>query len=96
LPESAKSLFRLALLKLKAAPLGVQRIEASAQSGRIIFNAEPQVDPQAVIRLVQNQPQTYQLDGGDKLRFTMDMPDREARIRAVGGLLESLKTRAAA
>jgi transcription-repair coupling factor (superfamily II helicase) len=96
LPEPAKSLFRLALLKLKAAPLGVQRIEAGAQSGRIIFNAEPQIDPQAVIRLVQNQPRTYQLDGADKLRFNMDMPDREARIRAVGGLLERLGTRAAA
>ena len=96
LPPAAKSLFRIAELKLRAAPLGVRKIEAGPKGGRIHFASDTPVDPLAVIRLIQQQPKTYKLDGQDRLRFSMDLEDREQRMKAVEGLLAHLGEAAAA
>ncbi|HEV2110151.1 MAG TPA: transcription-repair coupling factor [Gammaproteobacteria bacterium] len=95
LPPAAKNLFRVAELKLKAAPLGVRKIEAGPAGGRIQFGTETPVEPMSVIRLIQQQPKTYKLDGQDRLRFTMDLEDREQRIAAVDSLLTQLGKAAA-
>ncbi|MDE2273611.1 MAG: transcription-repair coupling factor, partial [Gammaproteobacteria bacterium] len=63
LPLPTKTLFRIAELKLRAAPLGVRKIEAGPKGGRLLFNDRPNVDPDTVIRLIQQQPQHYKLDG---------------------------------
>ncbi len=94
LPTQAKNLFRIAELKLKAAPLGIRKIEAGPASGRIQFGSDTPVEPMTVIRLIQQQPKTYKLDGQDRLRFTLDMQDRDQRIDAVATLLERLAKRA--
>ena len=96
LPPQAKNLFRIAELKLKASPLGVRKIEAGPQGGRIHFNPDTPVEPMRVIKLIQQQPKTYKLDGQDRLRFSMDLEDREQRIAAVDKLLASLSQAAAA
>ncbi|MDE2461754.1 MAG: transcription-repair coupling factor, partial [Gammaproteobacteria bacterium] len=96
LPAPAKMLFRIAELKLKAAPLGVRKIEAGPKGGRLLFNATPNVDPTTVIRLIQQQPQHYKLDGSNRLRFLMDLDDQERRINSVQVLLEALARKAAA
>ncbi|MGE5625794.1 MAG: transcription-repair coupling factor [Bacillota bacterium] len=90
LPPPAKSLFRIAEMKLKASPLGIRKIEAGPKGGRIQFGPDTPVEPMAVIRLIQQQPKTYKLDGQDRLRFSMDLEDREARIAAVDALLAQL------
>ena len=95
LPSAAKNLFRIAELKLKAAPLGVRKIEAGPKGGRIQFASDTPVEPLAIIRLIQQQPKTYKLDGQDRLRFTMDLEDREQRMQAVEGLLVRLGETAA-
>jgi transcription-repair coupling factor (superfamily II helicase) len=43
-----------------------------------------------VIRLVQSQPKIYQLDGADKLRLKLELPDATSRIRTARGLLIAL------
>ncbi len=91
LPEPAKNLFQVTELKLKARPLGIRKVEAGPLGGRIIFNAEPNVDPRTIIHLIQTQPRTYKLDGQDKLRFTLAMPDNAARIKQVGEVLDKLR-----
>jgi len=90
LPPPAKDLFRLAELKLKAAPLGVRKIEAGAMGGRIHFAPDTPVEPRTVIALIQQQPKTYKLDGQDRLRFSLDLDDKERRFRAVDALLQRL------
>jgi transcription-repair coupling factor (superfamily II helicase) len=95
LPPPAKDLFRLAELKLKAAPLGVRKIEAGASGGRIHFTPDTPVEPRTVIALIQQQPKTYKLDGQDRLRFSLDLDDREQRFRAVDALLQRLTVAAA-
>ena len=96
LPEAVKALFRVTELKLRAGPIGVRRIEAGATGGKVLFGPEADVDPLTVIRLIQGQPNTYRLDGQDKLRFMMALPDAEARLTAVEVLLKTLAKRAAA
>jgi len=90
LPDAAKHLFAVTELKLQAQPLGVRKIEAGPQGGRLLFQPEPPVDPLRVIRLIQSKPQEFRLDGGERLRFTADLPTGPDRIAYVGGLLKTL------
>ncbi|MDE2346058.1 MAG: transcription-repair coupling factor, partial [Gammaproteobacteria bacterium] len=96
LPPPSKTLFRIAELKLIAAPLGVRKIEAGPKGGRLLFNDRPVVDPDSVIRLIQQQPKHYKLDGSNRLRFLLDLDDPERRINSVRVLLNTLGHRTAA
>ena len=96
MPPSARLLFDLTRLKLRAAPLGVRKIDAGATGVRIVFHPEPEVDPGSVIRLVQSEPARFRLDGAERLRFSGDFPDAASRVDAVRLLLDSLDVRAAA
>ena len=55
-----------------------------------MFGKEPNVDPRTIIQLIQTQARIYKLDGQDKLRFTVPMPDNAARIDAIGKILARL------
>ena len=96
MPAPARLLFDLARLKLRAAPLGVRKIDAGATGVRVVFHPDPEVDPGSVIRLVQNEPGRFRLDGAERLRFSGDFPDAASRVDAVRLLLDSLDVRAAA
>jgi len=96
LPEPAKNLFRLTEMKLKAQALGIRKLEAGPNGGRIFFEKEPKIDPAVVIRLIQTQPKTYKLDGQDKLRFILELPEREQRFQAAEKLLAMLAIKQAA
>ncbi|WP_101925379.1 MULTISPECIES: transcription-repair coupling factor [Luteimonas] len=90
LPDAAKHLFVIADLKLQATALGVRKIDLGESGGRVQFTEKPNVDPMAVIRLIQGQPKHYRMDGPDKLRITLDLPDAETRIKTARGLLIAL------
>ena len=96
MPPATRLLFDLTRLKLQATPLGVRRIEAGVAGGRIVFHAEPHVDPASVIRLVQSEPGRFRLDNAERLQFAGDFPDAASRVEAVRRLLDSLDIRAAA
>jgi len=83
-------LFQISELKLKAKSLGIKKIEAGAKGGRIEFTREPKINAAALIQLIQQQPQCYKLEGPHRLRFTMDLSDREGRIMEISGLLQKL------
>ena len=90
LPEPTRQLFATAALKLQATPLGIRRLELGPSGGRVAFIARPAVDPMAVIRLIQSQPKIYSMDGPDKLRIRMELPDAASRLRTARGLLTLL------
>ena len=96
LPDSVKNLFRVTSFKLKASPLGIKKMEFGEDGGRIIFNEQPDIDPMAVINLIQKQPNMYKMDGTDKLRIIKSLPDMEARSQTLNSLLELLNGRRAA
>ena len=45
-----------------------------------------------VIRLIQTQPKVYAMDGPDKLRIKLELPDAASRLRTARGLMTLLKT----
>lgn len=90
LPEPTKNLFKIIKLKLRAEALGICKIEAGAKGGRLEFTAKPNVDPGKIIKLIQTKSAIYRLEGPERLRFTMDLADRNTRIKAMDELLESL------
>lgn len=94
LPEPVRHLFAVTELKLMAVPLGVSKIDAGEDSGRLLFGANPDVDPLAIINLVQTRSDRYSLDGPDKLRFRLDMSTPEQRFSTVTGLLQTLSAKA--
>ena len=97
LPPPTKNLFAIAALKLRAHALGIRKLDLAASGGRILFHEKPDVDPATIIRLIQTRPRVYKLDGQDKLRVTLELPEPADRLRAASELLESLamKTKAA-
>jgi transcription-repair coupling factor (superfamily II helicase) len=90
LPEPLKSLFAVTALKLKTQPLGVVRVDLGESGGRIEFSPDTEVDPLAIVNLVQSHPGTYRLDGATMLRINRTMPDFQARITFAGELLDRL------
>jgi transcription-repair coupling factor (superfamily II helicase) len=90
LPAQVKSLFRLARIKLRAAALGIRRVEASAKTGSLWFSGQTPVEPLTLIRLIREEPTRYRLDGQDRLRFSCDMPDDESRFAEVESVLSLL------
>ena len=93
LPEPTRTLFALSGLKLMATPLGIRKLDFGANGGRITFRDKPEVDPMAIIRLIQQQPRVYKLDGQDKLRVTLDLPGASERIRSAQEVLVLLGAR---
>ncbi len=96
LPDAAKTLFRLTELKLKAMPLGIRKADIGPKGGRIEFRDQAGVDPSCIVRLLQSKPKLFRLDGANKLRISMPLPDHGERLVALGDLLDELGTRDAA
>ena len=91
LPDPVKHLFAVAELKLQATPLGIRKLALGPAGGRVQFVEKPDVDPMSIIRMVQGQPKHYQMDGPDKLRVKLDLPDAPTRFNAARGLLTTLR-----
>ncbi len=90
LPDATKRLFKLTELKLKARPLNLKKIEANQNGVRVIFGENPKINPQKLIQLVQTQPQHYQLQGQESLRYSLPLESPELRINAIIKLIETL------
>jgi transcription-repair coupling factor (superfamily II helicase) len=90
LPDQTKCLFAVAQLKLMATPLGIRKLDFGPSGGRITFRDKPDIDPMALIKLIQQQPRVFKMDGQDKLRVIMELPGSSERIRAAQDLLVSL------
>jgi transcription-repair coupling factor (superfamily II helicase) len=90
LPDPTKQLFAVAELKQQATPLGIKKLELGAAGGRVHFNAQPTIDPMSVIRMIQSQPKIYAMEGGDKLKIKLELPDAASRVRTAKALLATL------
>jgi transcription-repair coupling factor (superfamily II helicase) len=90
LPDAAKHMFAIAELKQRATDLGIRKLDLGENGGRVQFTEKPKVDPMAIIKLIQGQPKTYQMDGPDKLRVKLELPDAPSRLNAARGLLTML------
>ncbi|UYB53665.1 transcription-repair coupling factor [Xanthomonas sp. AM6] len=93
LPDPVKHLFAVAELKLQANELGIRKLELGENGGRIVFEAKPRVDPMTIIQMIQKQPKLYAMDGPDKLKLKLPLPEAADRFNAARGLLAALSPR---
>ena len=96
LPEPAKNLFRIAGYKQAARALGLRKIDVGPGGGSVTFERDTRVEPATLIRYVQQNARTHRLEGGTKLRFTLQLEKDAQRFAAVEQLLEELKKPATA
>ncbi|WP_342147188.1 transcription-repair coupling factor [Rickettsiella endosymbiont of Aleochara curtula] len=87
LPQAVKNLFQLSELKLLAQKIGIKKIVSGSQGGRIEFNQNPNISPEAIIQLLQKNPKLYKLEGPTHLRFSFIQPTPEFRIKNLYNLL---------
>jgi transcription-repair coupling factor (superfamily II helicase) len=89
-PPQAQNLLRIARLKLTARALGIRRLDLGPQGGTVVFEERNQVDPAAVIRMLQKAPREYRLEGPLKLRISRLLEKEEARFEFATDLLKRL------
>lgn len=90
LPHQVKHLLLITELKLKAELMGIQKISAGAQQGKLEFSEKPNIDPAILINLIQVHAKRYQMEGPQRLRFTLDSTSSEERIFEISALLNKL------
>ncbi len=90
LPAPVKNLFRVTALKQRAQLLGLRKLEAGPNGGRIEFDTQPKIEPIALVKLVQSKPTTYKLAGATALGFSGQLEDGENRFQFVEQLLTTL------
>ena len=91
LPQQLKNLIAITELKLQAMALGIIKIDASEQSGRLEFSEKPHINPDKVIKLIQTQPKQYRFHGVHCLRFNLMQHTPLERVNLVMNILNQLK-----
>lgn len=90
LPPPAKNLFRIAEFKQAARALGLRKIDIGPGGGSVTFESDTKVEPGTLIRYVQRNSRTHRLEGGNKLKFSMNLEQEELRFTQVEQLLAEL------
>ena len=93
LPPPARTLLRITARKLRAAPLGIRKIDLGAGGGRVTFGETASVDPARVVALLQSHPRRFGLDGERRIRVRWELPDLEARLDAIDHIVAELGDR---
>jgi transcription-repair coupling factor (superfamily II helicase) len=91
LPPPAMNLLRVARLKLQARAIGIRRLDLGPQGGYALFEESNQVDPKAVIRLVQHPVRDFRLEGALKLRIAVETDDDAGRFEFAEKFLAELR-----
>ena len=89
LPEATRVLLECHKLRIQGAPLGVQKIDASAGGIVVQFVPQPPVDPRRVLALVQSS-RIYRLPGPDRVRIEVKQEDLKLRADEVRQFLRKL------
>ncbi|HXQ63437.1 MAG TPA: transcription-repair coupling factor [Steroidobacteraceae bacterium] len=90
LPVPIQNLMRITRLKLRAASLGLTRLDVGPLGGLVDFGSEHRVQTATVLKLVQKEPRIYRLDGPARLRFTRRGASDAERLATAGAVLAAL------
>ena len=78
-------------MRVAAKPLGIVRIDASADCINIQFAPNPPVEAAKIIALIQSGKE-YSLAGPDRLRIQVNIPDVAERVKHARKLIERLQS----
>jgi len=90
LPEPAQTLLDSHRLRIAARPLGISKVDASADSISIQFVPDPPIDPMKIITLIQSK-RHVKMAGPDKLRIELKYGELKQRVLAIRNFFGELK-----
>ncbi|ESP93785.1 MULTISPECIES: transcription-repair coupling factor [Pseudoalteromonas] len=96
LPDAAKNIFEIQLLKCKAQQLGIQKIEANPKGGYFEFSNNTSVNPTFIIGLIQSNPAIYRMEGASKLRFNIEEKNGQERLKLINAMMDDFQKKAVA
>ncbi|HET8711666.1 MAG TPA: TRCF domain-containing protein, partial [Spongiibacteraceae bacterium] len=96
LPDALKNLLHVTAIKQRAQRLGIRKVEAGPAGGKIEFEQQPNIEPIALVKLVQSKPAIYKLAGASVLSFKAELATGEQRFAFVEHLLDTLTPTTAA
>ena len=88
-PDPVRTLLECHRLRIAARPLGISRIDATAESILVQFVANPKVDAERIIRLVHNNDE-YRFSGPDCLRIKVQIDNIPDRVVKINNLIKEL------
>ena len=91
LNEPINNLFKVTSTKLRAAKLGIVKVDIGSASGKIEFGAKTNIDPMNLVKLVQTSPDIYRLDGASTLKFKQVSDTAEERFQLTNDILNILE-----
>jgi transcription-repair coupling factor (superfamily II helicase) len=89
LPEPVRALLDCHRLRIAATPLGIVRVEASAESIQVQFTPNPPIDAAKIVTLLQRS-RDYQLSGPDRLRIKTRSANVRERVTRIKSLISEL------
>ena len=90
IPTQVNNLLQIIELRFLATTLGITRIHANHKQCILEFNAQPNINTNALIKLIQTHPKSYQLTSNSNLKFIQDTTE-ENRIHTIKTLLEEVR-----
>lgn len=90
LPEQTERLFDVMRLRQRCELMGIERLEINAGGARLVFGAEPAIDPMTLIQIIQRQSDIYKFDGKQVLRIIKTFEGSEEAQAFVDELLDTL------
>lgn len=91
LPDEVQYLLKTAYFRQKSEKLGIKRIESHEKGGFLTFRDDHQVNPAYLIGLLQKNSTIYRLEGSSKLKFILDLQNKNERLKFIEDLLSSLE-----
>ncbi|MES2075722.1 MAG: transcription-repair coupling factor [Pseudomonadota bacterium] len=89
LPDPVRALVETHRLRIAAKTVGIIKIDAHGEAATLQFMAKPPIDPMRIIELIQKNRQ-IKLNGQDKLKITVAMPDLAARVSQIKTAIKQL------
>ncbi len=91
LPDAATNLLTVNRVKLKAATIGIKKIENGEKGGYFEFDQNAAINPTFLVGLLQTQPNIFRMEGPTKLKILAEQSDRKKRIKFLEDLLEQFR-----
>ncbi len=89
MPQAAQALVETHRLRLLCQPLGIAKIDASAEAMVVQFVPQPPIPPERIIAFIQSR-RDVRLAGSDRLRFTIATADLKSRVQRIREIVAGL------
>ncbi len=89
LPPPASGLFEVNRIRIQATDLGIQAITVSKVTSFVRFGPEPKADPGKIVELLTRYPESFRMEGTDRIRILRKVEPEEC-LKFVQDILSAL------